>query len=79
VESLGFLSEAFVFVYIGITGIGYNDLNWSIKFMVIEIMIITIGRYLGIVGLLYLVSWLFNHKRQLTFKQALFLYTGGLI
>ena len=43
VESLGFLAEAFVFVYIGITGIGYNDQNWSVKFIVIEIIIITVG------------------------------------
>lgn len=61
VESLGFLAEAFVFVYIGITGIGYNDQNWSVKFMVVEILIITVGRYLGIIGLLYVISWVFNH------------------
>jgi len=79
VESLSFFAEAFVFVYIGITGFGYNDQNWSLKFIILEILIITVGRFIGIVGLLYLVSWVFNHQRELTFKQSIFLYVGGLI
>lgn len=78
-ESLSFFAEAFVFVYIGITGFGYNDQNWSLKFIILEILIITVGRFIGIVGLLYLVSWVFNHQRELTFKQSIFLYVGGLI
>ena len=55
------MAESFVFVYIGITGFGYNDQMWSIKFIVLEILIIVIGRFLGVVGLLYVVSWIFNH------------------
>ena len=34
---------------------------------------------MGIIGLLYAVSFIFNHERELSFKEAMFLYCGGMI
>lgn len=78
-DAIGFAAEAFVFVYLGLTCFSYNDYDWSMEFFAVEFVVVIIGRYLGIVCLLYLVSWLFNHERELTFREALFVYVAGMI
>lgn len=77
--AIGFGAEAFVFAYLGLTFFSYTSYEWSWQFFVSEFFVIIIGRFLGIIGLLYAVSILFGHKRELSFKEALFLYCGGMI
>lgn len=77
--AIGFGAEAFVFAYLGLTFFSYTNYEWSWQFFVNEFFVVIIGRFIGIVGLLYLVSCLFNHKRELSFKEVMFLYCGGMI
>lgn len=77
--AFGFAAEAFIFSYLGITIFSYTDYDWSWEFFVAEFIVVLVGRYLGIVGLLYGISIVFGHKRQITFKEAIFLYCGGMI
>lgn len=77
--AFGFGAEAFVFAYLGLTFFSYTSYEWSWQFFVSEFFVIVIGRFFGIVGLLYVISWVFNHQRELTFKEAMFLYCGGMI
>lgn len=77
--AIGFGAEAFVFAYLGLTFFSYTDYEWSWQFFVNEFFVIIIGRFVGIVGLLYAVSFIFNHEKELSFKEVLFLYCGGMI
>lgn len=77
--AIGFGAEAFVFAYLGLTFFSYASYEWSWQFFISEFFVIVIGRFLGIIGLLYGVSILFGHKRELSFKEAMFLYCGGMI
>ena len=77
--AIGFGAEAFVFAYLGLTFFSYTSYEWSWQFFVAEFFVIIIGRFLGIVGLLYFVSFIFNHERELSFKETMFLYCGGMI
>lgn len=77
--AIGFGAEAFVFAYLGLTFFSYTSYEWSWQFFVSEFFVILVGRFFGIVGLLYVVSFILNHKRELTFKEAMFLYCGGMI
>jgi len=77
--AFGFGAEAFVFAYLGLTFFSYTSYEWSWQFFVAEFFVVLIGRFLGIVGLLYAVSIIFNHERELSFKEVMFLYCGGMI
>ena len=55
-ESIGFGAEAFVFVYLGLTCFSYNNYEWSYEFFIVELLVVVVGRYIGIPCLLYLVS-----------------------
>lgn len=77
--AIGFGAEAFVFAYLGLTFFSYNDYEWSWQFCVSEFFVVIIGRFLGTVGLLYTVSFILNHERELSFNEAIFLYCGGMI
>jgi NhaP-type Na+/H+ or K+/H+ antiporter len=43
-----------------------------------ELLIVIVGRFCGTVGMVSLFT-LCKHKRQVTFKQLIFIYYGGLI
>lgn len=77
--AIGFGSEAFIFAYLGLTFFSYASYEWSWQFFVSEFFVIVVGRFFGIIGLLYFVSWILNHERELNFKEAMFLYCGGMI
>lgn len=72
--AIGFGAEAFVFAYLGLTFFSYTNYEWSWQFFICEFFVIIVGRFLGIIGLLYVVSFILNHERELSFKEALFLY-----
>lgn len=77
--AIGFGAEAFVFAYLGLSFFSYSHYDWSWQFFIAEFFVILVGRFLGIVGLLYAVSFLLNHKRELNFNEIIFLYCGGMI
>lgn len=77
--AIGFGAEAFVFAYLGLTFFSYTSYEWSWQFFIAEFFVIIVGRFLGIVGLLYIMSFVLNHKRELSFKETMFLYCGGMI
>ena len=79
IEALGFGAEAFVFVYLGLTCFSYGDYEWSYEFFIIEFIVVVVGRFIGVVGLLYLVSFIFRHKKELNFNEAVYLYIAGMI
>ena len=77
--AIGFGAEAFVFAYLGLTFFSYTSYEWSWQFFIAEFFVIIVGRFLGIVGLLYITSFVLNHTRELSFKETMFLYCGGMI
>ena len=77
--AIGFGAEAFVFAYLGLTFFSYTSYEWSWQFFIAMFFVIIIGRFIGIVGLLYFTSFVLNHERELSFKELIFLYCGGMI
>jgi NhaP-type Na+/H+ or K+/H+ antiporter len=78
IQVIGFGLEAFVFAYLGLSFFSVYDFDWSWQFILIEMLICIIARFIGTVCLLFLVSAC-GHKRQLTLKQVLFICYAGLI
>jgi NhaP-type Na+/H+ or K+/H+ antiporter len=66
-QVLGFLAEAFVFAYLGLSLFAYIPFGWSWEFIIIEIMIIIVGRFLGTICSLYMLL-ICKHKPQVTFR-----------
>ena len=79
VEAIGFAAEAFVFVYIGLTAFSYNDLEWSVKYIIAEIPVAAACRFIAVMLLLYTISWVTGHKRQLELSECFFLCIAGMI
>lgn len=80
-QVIGFGFEAFVFAYLGLSFFAYADLTeypWSWSFILIELLICIVARFLGTVCLLYLLV-LLGHKKGVTFKQLVFISYGGVI
>ena len=80
---IGFGFEAFVFAYLGLSFFAYVDTEhwtypWSWNFILVELFICLVARFMGTVGLITLMR-LFGHKPQVTFKQLLFICYAGLI
>lgn len=69
---------AFIFSYLGITFFAYSDYWWSWELILVEVVIIFIGRYGGTMGLIYLLQ-LCGYKSGITFKQLFFIGYAGLI
>lgn len=44
----------------------------------VEMLVIVVGRYLGVMGLIYLLV-LCGHKKQVSFRQLVFIAYSGLI
>lgn len=44
----------------------------------VEMLVIIVGRYVGVLGLIYLLV-LCGHKKQVSFKQLIFIAYSGLI
>mmetsp|Transcript_15682 Transcript_15682/g.21273 ORF Transcript_15682/g.21273 Transcript_15682/m.21273 type:complete len:356 (+) Transcript_15682:59-1126(+) len=54
-STLGFAMTGFIFSYLGITFFAYNDYWWSWELILVELVIIFLGRYGGTMGLVYLL------------------------
>ncbi|CDW88691.1 sodium hydrogen exchanger [Stylonychia lemnae] len=77
-QVIGFGFEAFVFAYLGLAIFAYSDYDWSWQFILIEMIIIVIGRYFGVLGLIYLLV-MCGHKKQVNFKELVFISYAGMI
>ncbi len=56
----------------------YTKFEWSWEFILIELIVIIVGRFGGTVGLVYFLS-LFGHKKSLTLREIVFISYAGLI
>jgi NhaP-type Na+/H+ or K+/H+ antiporter len=77
-QVIGFALEAFVFAYLGLSFFALTEENWSYSFILVELAICIVGRFVGTVGLITLLR-IFRHKPQVDFKQLLFICYAGLI
>jgi len=81
-QFLGFMTEGFVFSYLGLTFYAYKEFMWSWELICVEMVIILIGRSLGtlgMIGLLKLCGYEKDHPKPLTLKELLFITYAGLI
>lgn len=78
-EFLGKLSEAFVFIYLGVTLFSFKENRWSWELFVAEIFIIIIGRLFGTIGLLEIATKCCGLKTNLDIKQQIFVWFAGMI
>ena len=77
-QVIGFLAEAFVFAYLGLTFFTYYKYDWSWSFIIIMFLVILVGRFCGTVGLINILT-LCSHRPRVTMKQNLFIFFAGLI
>jgi sodium/hydrogen exchanger-like protein 6/7 len=78
IQVIGFGLEAFVFAYLGLSFFSLYEQDWSYEFILLEAAICIIARFFGTVILLYLTA-LCKHKRQVSFREVLFVCYAGLI
>lgn len=77
-QTFAYISEAIIFQYIGFTLIFFREYAWSWSLILSEIFIIVIGRFIGVVVLIYSLR-ICKHKSELTFKELCFIAYSGLI
>jgi len=77
-QVLGFLAEAFVFTYIGLSIFAYQPYDWSWQFIMIELFAVIVGRFIAIVGLTQALK-LCRHKPRVSFRESLFVWFAGMI
>lgn len=53
---LAHITEAFVFAYLGLTAFYYIQNSFSLSFVMIEIVIVTLGRFSAIIGVSFLLK-----------------------
>lgn len=68
-----------MFAYLGLSFFSLYDLDWSISFILTEMVICIIARFIGTVCLLYMCSCCSKKKGGISFKQVLFICYAGLI
>jgi NhaP-type Na+/H+ or K+/H+ antiporter len=77
-QFLGYLIEAFVFSYLGLTFFSYFDEVWSLDLILVELVIIVVGRGLGTVGLVAVLRC-FGYATNTSMKELLFIWYAGMI
>jgi len=78
IQIIGFALEALVFGYLGLSYFSIIDMDWSPAFIIVEMLICIVARFIGTVVLLYMTA-MCKHKRQVSLKQVLFICYAGLI
>jgi NhaP-type Na+/H+ or K+/H+ antiporter len=77
-QFLGFILEAFVFSYLGLTFFSYSELMWSFDLFLVELGIILLARFMGTVGLVCLLDCC-KFNSGVSFKELCFIWYAGLI
>lgn len=79
---LGFLAECFVFSYLGLTFFSYKAFEWSSELILVELVVILIGRGLGtfgLFGILKLFGYEKENAKKITWQELTFIWYAGLI
>lgn len=77
-QFLGYLTEAFVFAYLGLTFFSYSSYNWSPHLFLVELGVIMVGRIFGTLGLIGLLR-LFGYQSGISMKELIFIWYAGMI
>lgn len=64
---ISFTMEAFVFIYLGTSFFSFGDLRWCPMLIFVEIVVIMIGRFVAVLGLLLLLRCCCCFDSKLTF------------
>lgn len=78
-QFLGYLVEAFVFAYLGLTFFSYGSFKWSPHLFMVELGIIIVGRGLGTFGLIFLLRGCCKYKSGISIKELIFIWYAGMI
>ena len=62
----------------GLSFFAVADMDWSPAFIIVEMFICIVARFMGTVVLLYMTA-MCKHKRQVSLKQVFFICYAGLI
>jgi len=71
-----------VFSYLGLTFFSYKSYEWSYELIVVEMVVIMIGRALGTFGLISLLKickYEKHNRKAITWKELTFIWYAGLI
>lgn len=77
-QFLGYVTEAFVFSYLGITFFSYQTYTWSFHLFWVELAIIIICRFIGTVGMFTGLK-MCGYKAGISLKELLFIWYAGMI
>lgn len=75
---LSFLSENFIFVYIGVTLLTFREQHWNTWFIITAFVAIFIGRLLNVYPLSFLINLTRTTRRKITFNMQNMLFFSGL-
>ena len=78
-EFLGFIAEAFVFGYLGLTFFTFYEMKWSPDLFFTEIIVIILGRILGTLGLMSIAKMCGFVEKNINFKELVFIWYAGMI
>ena len=79
---IGFLAECFVFSYLGLTFFSYKSFEWSSELIMVEMVVIMLGRGMGTFGLISMLKccgYEKNNPKKITWKEVTFIWYAGLI
>ena len=74
----GYIMEAFVFSYLGLTIFSYLEQDWSWKFSIVMVFVLFFGRYIATIGIVKILD-LFGFNSQIPLKELIFIGYGGMI
>jgi len=75
-KSIAFISETFVFIYLGFACFSFKNQHWDILLIVFVLIFCLIGRFLNIVPLSAIVN--FYRKERISFKNQFIMWFSGL-
>ena len=78
-EFLGYASEAFVFGYLGLTFFSYFEMKWSPQLFAIELVVILVGRFIGVFLTIGLFSCCCGYQANMSLKELIFCWYAGMI
>lgn len=78
-EFLGYAAEAFVFGYVGLSFFSYFPLRWSPHLIVVELIVILLGRAFGVFFTMKGLECCCGYTSNLSNKELLFCWYAGLI
>ena len=77
---MGYLVEAFIFTYLGLTFFSYGSLKWSPALFLVELVIIFVGRGIGTLGLVAILKYsCCKYKAGINLRELIFIWYAGMI